>query len=359
MIIQRKWRVFVIIVLICVVMAVFFIMKLTNNPRALTEQFVRNQMFNSSGTIASYLQDAPSTDPNVVAGREALSESLGLWLEYGITIKDQKLFSEMAEQLRSKFMSPQGHVYWKLDKDGVSHVTTNALGDDLRIIRALLQAYELWGDQADLQLAKKINTYLMDKTRLEGYLVDFYDEANHYYSPTLSLVYVDVDAFKLMKKYQLMNSEDYDKYIAILEHMPKDTLFYPKLYEIGSGRYTYDEKVNLIDQLIVALHLGEAGMDNKPLLQFLQEQYAQHHKIYGAYNRNTLQPSVEYESPAVYALAILLALQQNDTEWAEKWNKRMLYFQTQHGKYAGGYVFDNNTHAFDNLFPLLAEAQLN
>jgi hypothetical protein len=358
MIIKRKWRVFLIIAVICVVMAVILIMKLTNNPRVSTEQFVRTYMINPSGTIASYLQDAPSTDPNVVAGREALSESLGLWLEYGIVMKDQKLFAEMTEQLRSKFMSPLGHIYWKLDKNGISHVTTNALGDDLRIVRTLLQAYELWNDQADLQLAKKLTTYLMDKTRLEGYLVDFYDEANHYYSPTLSLVYVDVDAFKLMKKHQLMNSDDYDKYIAILEHMPKGTLFYPKLYEIQSGKYTYDEKVNLIDQLIVALHLGETGMDNKPLLQFLQEQYAQHHKIYGAYDRHTLQPSVQYESPAVYALAILLALQQNDTEWAEKWHKRMLYFQTQHGKYAGGYVFDNNTHAFDNLFPLLAEAQL-
>jgi hypothetical protein len=358
MIIKRKWRVFLIIALICVVMAVFFIMKLTNNPRVLTEQFVRTHMFNPSGTISSYLQDAPSTDPNVVAGREALSESLGLWLEYGIAVKDQNLFNEMTHQLRSKFMSPEGHIYWKLDKEGISHVTTNALGDDLRIIRTLLQAYELWNDQSDLQLAKKLNTYLMDKTRLEGYPVDFYDESNDYYSPTLSLVYVDVEAFQLMKKHQLINSNDYDRYIAILEHMPKDTLFYPKLYEIESGKYTFDEKVNLIDQLIVALHLGEAGIDNKPMLQFLQEQYTQHHKVFGAYDRNTLEPSVEYESPAVYALAILLALQQKDEEWAEKWYKRMLYFQTQHGKYAGGYVFDNNTHAFDNLFPLLAEAQL-
>ena len=356
MIIKRKRHFFLIITIIIFVLSVIVIMKLTN-PRVSTEKFVRNYMFNPSGTIASYLQDAPSTDPNIVAGREALSESLGLWLEYGIVMKDQKLFAEMTEQLRSKFMSPLGHIYWKLNKDGTSNVTTNALGDDLRIIRTLLQAYELWGEYSDLQLAKKLTAYLMDKTRLNSYFVDYYDEDNHYLSSTLSLVYVDVTAFQLMERHQLISADKYNKYINILKQVPQDTLFYPKLYEIKSKKYIYDEKVNLIDQLIVAMHVGEAGMSNKPLLQFLQEQYTQHHKIYGVYHRQTLEPEVQYESPAVYALAILLALQQNEREWAEKWYDRMLSFQMQNGKYAGGYVFDNNTHAFDNLFPLLAEAQ--
>lgn len=355
---KRKWRLILTFAVICVVVVVFIIMKMTNNPRVSTEKFVRNHMFNPSGIISSYLQDAPSTDPNVVAGREALSESLGLWLEYGIVMEDQKLFAEMTHQLRSKFTSPQGHIYWKLSKEGISDVNTNALGDDLRIIRTLLQAYELWGDQADLQLAKKLTAYLMEKTTFEGYLVDFYDESNHYFSPTLSLVYIDIKAFQLMKKHQLISSDADNKYIAILNDMPTDTLFYPKLYEVQTGKYTYDDKVNLIDQLIVALHAGDAGINNQPLLKFLREQFDQYHKIFGAYDRQTLQRAVEYESPSVYALAILLAIQQDDRESVGKWYKRMLYFQTKQGKYAGGYVFDDNTHAFDNLFPLLAEAQL-
>lgn len=329
-----------------------------NKGRVSTEKFIRTYMFNQSGTIASYLQDAPSTNPDIVAGREALSESVGLWLEYGLAIKDKKLFSEMTEQLRSKFINSEGHIYWKISADGVSEVTTNALGDDLRIIHSLLQAYELWGEEDYFQLAEKTTKYLMDYTRSKDHLVDFYDDANQYASPTLSLVYIDVAAFQQMRKYEFISNDDYNKHLAILSNMPRDTIFYPKLYNVETKEYIYDESVNLIDQLIVALHLGDAQLDNQVLFDLLKQKYTQSGKIYGVYNARTLEPAVEYESPAVYALAILLALQHEDREWAEKWYQQMIGLEQQHGNYAGGYVFDNNTHAFDNLFPLLAKTQL-
>ena len=54
------------------------------NESSPTVSFVQDHMTNPNGTIATYLQDATSERADIVAGREALSESLGLWMQYAV-----------------------------------------------------------------------------------------------------------------------------------------------------------------------------------------------------------------------------------------------------------------------------------
>lgn len=323
------------------------------------EQFIEQHMRNENGTWATYLQEAPSVDQNIVAGREALSESLGLWMQYAILQQDQSRLNESVEVLRRYFISPQKYIYWKLQPSGQSDVSTNALGDDLRIVDSLLKAYALWKDEAYLSIAKDITSTLQTEVQHSGYFVDFHDFKNKISSDTLSLVYIDISALKGMLNNGLISDSEYTQHKDLLLQMPSDGPFYPKTYQVQSKKYTYDESVNLIDQLIVGIHLTEAGKKPEELVQFLKQEFEQRHQLVGRYNLATHAPNVTYESPAVYGLAMLLAIQCDDVDWAKQLQKRMVSFRDQDKDYPGGYVFDNNTHFFDNLFPLLAETTLN
>lgn len=337
----------------------WFFMHSGKEQRSKTADFIEQHMTNTNGTLATYLQDAPATDPNVVAGREALSESLGLWMQYAVLQEDQQRFEQSLQVLETYFLSPQKYIRWKLDSSGQSDVNTNALGDDLRIIDALLKAATVWHEEKYRQVAKEITSTLHAYGQHNGYLVDFHDFERQESSETLSLVYVDLSALKGMKDNSFITEAEYDPYETLLIQMPNDGIFYPKAFQVRTREYTYDESVNLIDQLIVGLHYTETGHQPTPLIQFLKNEFLQNHQLMGRYNRETRAPDVSYESPAVYGLAILLALQCNDISWAEQMKERMLELRDQDASYQGGYVFDHNTHIFDNLFPLLAETTLN
>ncbi|WP_245640045.1 glycosyl hydrolase family 8 [Paenibacillus dakarensis] len=325
----------------------------------MTEQFIEQHMRNENGTLATYLEPASSTDPDMAAGKEALSESLGLWMQYAVLQQDKQKFDESLTILKSYFLSPQHYIRWKLTPTGQSEVSTNALGDDLRIVDALLKAFSLWNEESYMSLAKEVSSTLQSIGMQNGYLVDFHDFKQNQSAQTLSLAYVDLSAMKGMLRNHLMQEPIFERHKNLLLDMPNDGVFYPKAYQIPSRQYVYDEQVNIIDQLIVGLHVTETGQKPAGLLAFLKREFQQHHQIMGQYTRKTRAPAVAYESPAVYGLAVMLALKCDDPQWAEQLEKRMLNLRDQNPAYSGGYVFNNNTHIFDNLLPLLAEVTLN
>ncbi|KOR76046.1 glycosyl hydrolase family 8 [Paenibacillus solani] len=332
------------------------IMDRKENPD-MTAAFMDEYMTNDNGTMATYLKPAPSEQPDIVAGREALSESLGLWMQYAVLSQDQIRFDDNVRLLTTYFLyqNPEPYIRWKLQPDGQSEVTTNALGDDLRIVDALLKAYKLWGQEEYLQLAKDIGATLKATSQTDGYFVDYHDFERDESAAVLSLVYVDISALREMRNNGILTATDYKRYEDLLLRMPSDGIFSPKTFRIASSHYEYDASVNLIDQLIIGIHIAEMGHPPKELMLFLKEEFQQNQRLFGRYDRETRKPGADYESPAVYGLAIILAIKTNDLPWAEQLYDRMIRFRGQERVYPGGYVFDGNTHAFDNLFPLLAE----
>ncbi|WP_411344342.1 glycosyl hydrolase [Paenibacillus sp. WLX1005] len=357
---SRRARVMISIWIIAVLgVAIFFTARYMMKPAIpSTAQFMDNYMRNANGTIASYLQAEPSTDPNIVAGREALSESVGIWMQYNLLQDDSTSFHETYKLLTTYFLSPQHYIRWKLEEDGTSRVNTYALGDDLRIVGALLDAYDRWQQPEYLNTAKQITDTLWQHGLNNGYLVDYYDFQHRTSADQLSLTYIDTAALEQMQKVGLADAAQVDKHLQLLRQIPNDGLFYPRLYQVSDGTYTYDKEVNLIDQLIIGLHLTELKQPPQKLVDFMKQQFQQDGKLYGRYHAADHTRAVDYESPAVYGLAILLALQMNDREWADQLYTRMTAFRTADGPYAGGYVSDGNTHAFDDLQALLAETSL-
>ena len=75
----------------------------------------------------------------------------------------------------------------------------------------------------------------------------------------------------------------------------------------------------------------------------------------------TKEPTVDYESPAIYGFLILYALEIEENDLAQAIYSRVKEFQIvdQDSEYYGGYsITDGNTHIFDNLIPLLAEQEM-
>ncbi len=350
------WLISVAIIVIGLA-ALLAIHMMKKEPSA-TALFIKQSMVNSNGTIASYLKEATSTDPNVVAGREALSESVGLWMQYTLLADDRDDFDNSYELLNKYFMSPEHYIRWKLEPDGQSRVNTYALGDDLRIVNALLEAYGRWHKPEYLATAKEVTDTLWTRGLNNGYLVDYHDFQHDTSSNLLSLTYIDTLAFERMKQYGLISDELYERHLQLLRTIPNDGLFYPRTLDVTTGKYGYDTEVNLIDQLIIGLHLAEMKQPPDQLVAFMKQQFAQDGHLYGRYHASNHQPAVQYESPSVYGLAILLALQMDDREWAEQLYNRMIVFRASEGSDTGGYVSDGDTHAFDNLLALLAETSL-
>ncbi|WP_237391982.1 glycosyl hydrolase [Paenibacillus dendrobii] len=319
-----------------------------------TEAFIQKFMVNPNGTLATYLQSGSSANPEIAAGREALSESMGFWMQYALLKQDQGLFEQSYEALKRYFLTPQHYLAWKLAPDGTTNVHTNALGDDLRIIGALLKAEQLWGTAENRGLAEELTGTLVTSATVKGYWTDFHDFSRNESAQVLSLAYIDSDALNQLRQAQLIEPAFYNRHIRLLENMPNDGAFYPKSFDVMNRQYAYDDSVNLIDQLLVGLHAAEIGRRPEPLMDFLKKEWGHSHKLFGRYDRSSRESSVDYESPSVYGLAVQLALRVGDQDWAGELYKHMLSLHDGERQYNGGYVFNGNTHIFDNLLPLLA-----
>ncbi|RUT33646.1 glycosyl hydrolase [Paenibacillus zeisoli] len=355
---QRKLRWLIpllFLVLLAIALALYLIIanKTRESP---TLSFVEQYMTNPNGTLATYLVDAKSVNPDIVAGHEALSESVGIWMQIALANKDQTRFDGGLQILKDKFLSPQQYIAWKLQPDGTSQVHTNALGDDLRIEKALLDAYDLWHQPNYLNMAQSLAGTLRGSLLSGGYWVDFHDFNSNLSSHELSLVYIDIPAMKSMKQHGLMDQSLLVRHTELLRQKPVSGVFYPTSFDVSTKTYITRDDANLIDQLIIAIHLTESGDPAGNLITFLKHEWETRGKLFGRYNRQSLEPTVSYESPSVYGLAIVLAMELKDQVWADELYTRMISFRGKQSPYKGGYVANGNSHIFDNLIPLLAES---
>lgn len=160
---------------------------------------------------------------------------------------------------------------------------------------------------------------------------------------------------------ELINKELESRNASILYLAPLKNGFLPKAYSTETKAYTYDHEVNLIDQLYAAWHLPPKDQKAAVLADWLKQTFQTGGKLYGRYSLDTKKPAVQYESPSVYALAILFFINQNEDKTVIKaLYDRMNDFEILDSSetYYGGYMSGNDTHSFDNLLPLLAERKL-
>ena len=347
-------RIFAALLIIVIVIGIALLFW-NNKSSSPTQTFIEKWLTNPNGTIATYVLPDDEFDTDLAKGREALSESLGLWMQYAIVVDNRKLFEKAHQTLIAYFMEEDGFVYWKLNELGTSQVYTNALVDDLRIMEALFQAQRKWGGNYGVT-AVKIGEFWNTQSQV-AFLTDYYDIQYGYSGETLSLSYIDPVAIESMWERGLLDAEKAQRTIGILRKAPMKGGFYPKSY--GASGYRFTDEVHMVDQGLAAYHQAKLGIVSEDFLAFVKKEISEAGVVYGRYKLGNGQPTVEYESPSVYGFLLMYSVEIGERELAEKIYRRMIAFRNDEkdSPYYGGYSVDKsgNTHVFDNLVPMLAE----
>lgn len=359
---RRKMSIFILVTLVLVSNCLSLNSVSAAAPGSPTESFIIGKLYNPNQTIATRLTDGSSSlDPNMAGGREALSESLALWMTYAVRKNDKSLYKTSYDLLNKYFLAPEGTVYWKLNQDGSSQVSTNAMIDDHLIIEALYKGYSQWNVPAYKQTADKLSNASKTKNIVNGYFVDYYDFNSGYQPNQLTLSYIVPGALTQMLNNQQIDNAIWSRQIDLLNTLPMDNSFFPKTYDVVTNQFTYDSTINMIDQVYIALHRAEAGTSSPALYNLIKTDFYKSNRLISSYDRITKAPVSDLECPAQYGLTILYALQVNDKSFALDLYKRMIALRVsdKSSPYYGGYVFNNDTFSFNNLYALLAEQKLN
>ncbi|WP_052343615.1 hypothetical protein [Bacillus massiliigorillae] len=319
----------------------------------IVEKFIQRNLQNNVGLIRT----------NITSRKDVyLSETVGLWLEYLVAKNDLTQFQKQIEVLKNYFLTDDYLVIWELQ--GSKKATANAFIDDLRIIDALFTAGKQWNASEYTSLAQKMSKQLISYQTVNNLMVDFIDLKEKTKGQDLTLSYIIPTGFEQMKHAGLLPENIYQETKNLLFNAPISELgFFPKKFSIVQEDYIFDQKVNLIDQLYTGYHLAKWGGNVSELLTFIKTAYSHSKgKLYGQYDGITGKPIVQYESPAVYALAILMCYEVGEDDFANKLYKRMkkLQYKRTNSPYNGGYidVHTKETHTFDNLLALLAERRV-
>lgn len=314
-------------------------------------------MIDENGLIHTNLKDVEA-DLTIPAGKDSLSESVGLWMTYTILKRDQELFNEINETLQDYFLTEESVIVWKVENEGEKKVKANALIDDLRILGVLLQAGELFDQSKYKKQALKLGETIVRKNQYKGYLTDFYDLNTNTCSNRITLSYIDLTTLKKLHDYGIVSKTLLVNMTELIETLPSGNIFYPFYYSIDEQKYFYADEVHMIDQVYIAYHLARQGKVKNSFLAFIKSEIEKG-QLFGRYDSVTFEPTVEYESPALYGLAVLYSLEAGEPDLALRLYTRMKHFMINDldHRYKGGYIdlLNSDTHIFDNLLPLIAE----
>lgn len=340
-----KWLLFIGSVVLFLISCTAKEVTVQKEPLSPTEQFVIQDLLNDKGLLSTDLTNQKDL---------FLSESVGLWLAYLLEKDDQARFNDQVNVMKSYFLT-NDMIVWRIE--GSKKATVNALIDDLRIIRVLLEAGEKWHDSSYIQLGKNMGDQLVQYGMNQNLFVDYVDVYTHDKAQTLTISYIMPSAFKEMEKYNVLSQQQVQHQLAILQNAPlAEAGFFPKYYDIPSKSYVFDEELHMIDQLYTAYHLASMNRDTAAFKNWLLNLLKRDDKLYGRYNAQTNEPIVSYESPAVYAMAARYMIALNEQQLAQQFIEKMSALKDP----TTGYVDKKtqSTHSFDNLLPLLAEREV-
>lgn len=282
-------------------------------------------------------------DDQLASGDDILSESLGLMMQLAIKNDDQDLFEIYVELMDDKFIKPNGLLKWRISNNAISDdpFIVNASVDDLRIAKALIEAYDKWNDSEYLEKGKKIGKSLYKYCVSNDILLSYDSES----SPKAILTYYDFKALLLLSNYQkewkpvLANGIDL-VLTSQVGHLP--------LYQKDEDGY------KSIENLIVLMHLYEVGYEQPESLNFIKNNIKQS----GYFDKYDYKgnPIGVIESPAVYGIISQIAKLANDEVLYKMSCEKITYLQNPDtSKYYGGFVNEDTLegYSFDHLMALL------
>ena len=321
-------------------------------------QFVQKQLIDSQGLLETYPYLAQTIPYRPDYIREALSESAGLWMQILALTNNQKEFERQVSSLNRFFLLPDNSLSWRLaiqKEDKVVPDSVSATIDDLRVVRALLEMNQHKANPAYVQLAKKLADSMKKNAVYQDFLLHkpMSTEERSGGPWIVILSYLDLNAMEALISVDPQWKPIYEKALTLLIKGLRSNGFFYDRYDVGKDLY-YDEEKNMINYILCAIYLAERGFSVETFMGFLTTQWQKYGRLYGKYDGETLKPLVDYESIAVYALTMRLALVMKQTDFADKIRHRVLKLASeQKNPLWKGALCEDACHAFDHLQALL------
>jgi len=346
------------------------------NSEQICRDFIENHLSDDGCAIyTNYLDNRLIKEK--AEGHQILSESEGLALLYYFALKDKEMFDLHFNFIREKMLSTDtGLIKWRYSESNENLARSNATIDDLRIIRALILAYREWQDERHHDFFMNLADDLYKSVKYRNLLADHYDFQYKTRAEKVTLSYIDLYTIKLLSEedhyhflfFELEGSrwnKIYEKSLKILKEafvLEKKSSYFNEKYNIRLKRYRSaakpsDGRINMIDNILINLHLSEVNEDETDVTNWLKERLIKEGRIYSQYYLNGQAVNKE-ESTAIYALLARLAKNIGDRELYYLSLEKMLQFQIKDSSHylygAFGFKNKDEVFSFDNLQALLA-----
>lgn len=280
---------------------------------------------------------------DTASGDDVLSESLGLMMLIAIKENNEGGFDSLVSVLETTFVKENGLLKWRVQSLNDEAETVNASIDDFRVIKALYEAAEVWGNPAykerALTIGDSLYLYCMRDNELTSY-----DEVD---SPLALMTYYDFKAMLYLtvedKKWETILLKGLNE---VYRHKVVDRPFYEK--------QKVSESYRSIENLMILQHLYEVGLKDEQAIIFIKKQI-EDSGYYAAYSA-VGQVTDDIESPAIYGIIAQIAkLAEDESLYRMACEKIIQLSGGEQHLYPWAFV-DENTHvgySFDHLMALL------
>lgn len=324
------------------------------------QRFVEDRLSGPHGVYTNLLETDQSAE--VATGHETLSESAGLLMRYYALTKQRDAFEKTWNKAKTTLDLPSGFSY-RYSPSTSKKYPSNAALDDLRIVRALLEAEKQFDDAGYGEESKRFGSRFLAHNVKDGQMYDFYDDSYGTTNDFLTLCYADFKTLRQLPASKKRRQQLEDSLLAIVKkgYLSDEFPFYETRYSYTSGLYTGHSEggeIRTVESLLTILSLAEIREQAPESIRYLKKKVA-NGELYGAYTREGV-PASDIQSTAIYAIAAQIGSELGDKKLYEDSIRRMEQFRVSENSnpLSGGYG-DTNTgqaYSFDNLNALLAYA---
>ncbi|WP_339799347.1 glycosyl hydrolase family 8 [Paenibacillus sp. FSL R5-0744] len=318
------------------------------------EQFITSKLTGEYGVYTNFIETDQSAE--AASGHEVLSESASLRMLAAVRSGQQERFAEQWQLAKQTFDINSGFSYRYSPKQQKLY-PLNAAVDDLRMIQALYEAGEKFGDKRYTAEADKYGERFYDYNVKDGKLYDFYDMEYSSTNTFVTLCYINLGTLRKMSIPSQFSKKLTNDLNVILEngYLSDEFPFYETRFNYESGKYS-SENINTVESLLSILALAEVGQQKATSIDFIKQQ-VEAGTLYGQYSREG-KPLNDIRSTAIYAITAMIGAEIGDESLHHKSIERMNEFRVtdvDSPLYGGfGDVASGQAYSFDNLMALLA-----
>lgn len=318
------------------------------------EQFITSKLTGENGVYTNFIETDQSAE--AASGHEVLSESASLRMLAAVRSGQQERLAEQWQLAKQTFDINSGFSYRYSPKQQKLY-PLNAAVDDLRMIRALYEAGEKFGDERYTAEADKYGERFYNYNIKDGKLYDFYDMEYSSTNTFVTLCYINLGTLRKLSISSQFSKKLTNDMNVILEngYLSDEFPFYETRFNYETGKYS-SENINTVESLLSILALAEVDQQKSTSIDFIKQQ-VEAGTLYGQYSREG-KPLNDIRSTAIYAITAMIGAEIRDESLYHKSIERMNEFRvTDVGSplYGGfGDVASGQAYSFDNLMALLA-----